>query len=500
MTSNSETFHLKINSESAKAFLKIKLFDAAENLIQSSYSVLDIHLPKGLYVAKSEIDGVTGEELVIRLEKDIELNIKAPVFYSAALIEGYYTSHEYYTYPSIQESENIKTELVYSNSNKSGTLFLFYRFSSIEDLNNINVDFYKRLKLSIYDKNQKFLKSLDLSDATYNEQTGWISYTIKMPSGTYYLKDESELTQPLMTLVHVFKNKQTQYFCLLDFKTGLPSHNTARLFVSDNQFQHDSEEVKIIDILYLKLYKQDKHVGDFLIGQDFTKAPWNNPIIILQTLYLYTMGDKKEHNELFLNLIKHYQNHHVSHEIDSDLECIKMNEGIFSLKELNIAIPPPVLHFGVSILSNVSANRPGFISPKNIIHQISKKIIPDCVITTFKLDDLILLKGNEKSVSMSALSEYQSMAINEKLNNDWVTASMIEIIGSDKFKGNSMEAAKRLGVTDFTISNALKELSGMMVKKETQNTLKSFIETNLKHVSFNQFKKNMEKFKEKGEI
>lgn len=495
MKSNFETYKVKIISESAGPFLKIKLFDATDNLIISSYNVLEISLSKGLYIAKSEIDGVTGEEIVLRCNSDIEISIKAPVFYSSALIEGYHTSHEYYTYPSISESSIVRTFIDIPKNKKSGSLFIFFRFSSLEDLNKNNIDFHESIKLSLLDKNQNFLTSLDNTNAGINIQTGWICFNISLPVGTYYLRDESDITQVLMTVVHVFNNEQTQFFCFLDHKTGKPVHNTARIFVSDGPYSHDSEVVKIIDVLYLKLYKQDSHVGDFLIRQDFTKAPWNNPIIILQTLYLYSRGNKKEHKDLFLKLVKHFQENHVCDEIDSDLECIKLNENIFSLKELDINVPPPMLHFGISILANISSQKPGFISSKNIIHQISKSIIADSVITTFNTNALILLNNKEKGRKKIKFVSSLQTPITEKLNEDWVTASMIEIISNKESIGNSQEAAKILGVTDHIIANSIQELNGMMKDKNTKDSLKTYIELNLGNEGFEKFNKNIDSFK-----
>lgn len=496
MTQNSETFTLSVRSASAGPFLKIKLFDAADNLIHTTYNEMDIELSKGLYTLKSEIDGVTGEEKIVKLDDNVNVIIHPPVFYSSALIEGYYTSHEYYTYPCMQESLTIKTKIPVAQHQDEGSLFLFYRFSSLNDLNPNNENFHQRLKLSLLDKQFSEIKIFQPIDAEINPQTGWICFNVLLPSGTYYLKDESDFLNPMISVLRVYKHKQTQFFCLFDISTGLPAHNTARIFVSDHSFRNDTEEVKIIDILYLKLFKQDKHVGDFLIKHDFTQAPWNNPMVMLLSFYLYSIGEKKEHDTKLKELIQLYESTYVGPEMDSDIECIKLNEGIFSLKELSNNIPPPMLHYGIAILAEISTLRPGVISSDNIIHQISRKIQVDSVVTTFKHDQLILLssKGQTRStISFSKSKEVPNSPVS--LDDDWVKASMIDLIGNNNGINSRMDAARRLGVTDHTVNDALQQIAQMMNHQETEKDLKQFIESNLEKVDYEEFKIKIEKFK-----
>lgn len=496
MTQNSDLFRLIIQAESAGPFLKIKLFDAYDNLLKTSYSEMNIILSKGLYTIKSEIDGVTGEEKIIKLDENKVVQIKPPVFYSSALIEGYHSSHEYYTYPSMHESTSIKISIQSNSVMDSGSLFLFYRFSSLHDINPSNENFHKLLKLSLLDINFSVIKELNLDEAIVNQQTGWMSFTILLPIGSYYLKDESDILNPVISVLRVYKNKQTQMFCLFDIKSGLPVHNTARLFVSNDTFRNDTEEVKIIDILYLKLFKHDKNVGDFLIKHDFNLAPWNNPMIMLLSMYLYSIGEKKDHPKEFENLMQIFENEYSKNKMDSDLECIKLNEGIFSLKQFSNNIPPPMFRYGISILAEISATKPGILSSDNIIHSISRKILVDSVVTTFKIDQIILFDSKGKTTSKMKISKKSELPNSpNSIDEDWVKASMIELIGNQNGIINSIDAAKRLGVTDHTINDAISQLTKMMSRKNTEKDLKQFIESNIEKLDYETFKSKIEKFK-----
>lgn len=492
MKSNSESYGLNIRSASAGPFLKIKLFDASDQLIASNYEHLSLRLPKGLYTVKSEIDGITGEEIVIRLDSDKELVMKSPSFSSSALIDGYNSSPEYQIRAAVHESPVIRTDLS-QDAKASGSLFLFYRFSAKEELSPGHWNFCDNIKLSLMDHKQRPLTELGPDEAVMNQEMGWMAFNLIMPIGTYYLKDESDFAATNVTVLHVFKNHQTQYFCLLDAASGLPKHHSARCFVSEGPYKSNTDEVKLTDILYRKLMKQDKDVGDFLIQQNFKQAPWNNPMIILLSLYLYSLGEKKEHETAFKDILKQYQKFIGTDDMDSDLECIRLNEGLMNINRQGINIPPPMICKGVKILARCSTTRPGCLADKNPIHEISRRMLPDCVVTTFRGDPQTSVRKTR--TKQRAISSGQENPLTERLNNDWVTASVIEMIGKSRVIHSSLEAARRLGVTDRALSETMKQIARMMKNRESEKALKSFMEHNQLQIDYEEFRKNMRAFR-----
>jgi hypothetical protein len=298
--------------------VKISVFSSDNRIISTvkkSRSVYQYQLKKGLYTVRVEMNAEINDK-VITVDSDKEYLvtsdysqksqsniIEPPKQYSSALLEGqtvktYGSSHEYYTYPAIEQS---KRDTFFYNSGEliqpNSSLFVFMRFPSIDKYNSLrskwSKSFYQDFEI-VNEYGESIFQFDSRSGLEVNENDGWMAFNATIPHGIYYLIYHG--SEPRQIPIYVFKDWHTQFFMTLG---EVPLFGTTRIFISAyREFNPKAETNKYIDILLDKLQNGDYSVDEELI-EIAAYGKYDSPMLGLICSYVYFKSPQSGSDNLF---------------------------------------------------------------------------------------------------------------------------------------------------------------------------------------------------------
>lgn len=251
---------------------------------------LDLELPAGLYTVRSHRCGNLAE-ILVRLDTSKALQAPLPAVYSAALIPGAATTHEYYTYPSWEASFN-KTapDLKWDGPAQSG-LLLFVR---APDQSLTNGD-DQLLHLSLQTLDGRSLTSFP-TEQIRNSDLGWSAYCARLSPGLLILNDASERGRQIP--IPLLPGWQTQIFvihhaCLLwqDMRISLVSDQDIATRSGRSPYDVHAADVRTalsMDVGLLALQNDAPSVWP-LLTDDFLEDSCKNPLLGLLAAYLMVL-------------------------------------------------------------------------------------------------------------------------------------------------------------------------------------------------------------------
>jgi hypothetical protein len=252
--------------------------------------LLVLELPAGLYIVRSHRSGNLAET-VVRLDTSRALEAPLPAVYSAALIPGALTTHEYYTYPSWEASFNpTAPDLEWDGPVCSG-LLLFTRAPN----QSLTTGDDQLLHLSLETLDGCSLTSFP-AEQVRNDKMGWSAYSVRLSAGTLLLNDASERARQIP--IPLLPGWQTQIFVIhhagllwQDMRLSLISDQDLATRSGRSPYDMDAADVRTaisMDVGLLALQNNAPSVWPQLAG-DFLDGPCNNPLLGLLAAYLMVL-------------------------------------------------------------------------------------------------------------------------------------------------------------------------------------------------------------------
>lgn len=436
--------------------------------------------------------------------------IAPPIQFTAATLgEAYGSSHEYYTYPSIDHSQ-VGTNPQETRSLENNSLYIFLRYSSREmyDVYKQQTDSPILFQFKLVDETGYLIYDFnDKSKVAYDLDFGWLAFNMMLPNGLYYLiysgKDARQIP------IYVFKDWHTQFFMMLARE---PQFGTIRTFLApERRFIPDSFDHKYIDTLLDALQNNDYS----LEGNTINIAAQNkfeSPMLGLLCSYLYLKGDSHKNDSLFNVMVNNIKNVILKDNTEApDLIALEviLNSHVRSREAKHFATPnPPMFRVGFEAILQESLLDDTLIPILSMNDYISENLFYDSPYTTFKpvdfnkinmlksshdknIKDFILEKDSpidpstvsgtptrSGSVPMkpdnvfneayfdSKLSELLgaeviskiSSAENPNLEDSWLKSSVAELIREEEDL-SMIAISEKLGISKNTVMRILIELS-----------------------------------------
>jgi hypothetical protein len=508
--------------------ITIELFDSNNRTIapESRSDLVDIYFKQypGIYKLRVTLNGAVQDE-VFFLDSDKNFFVGSPnewgvsastivispptQFTAATLGEAYGSSHEYYTYPSIDHSQ-VGTNPVESNSLENNSLYIFLRFSSREmyDVYKQQTDSPILFQFKLVDETGYLIYDFnDKSKVAYDLDFGWLAFNMMLPNGLYYLiysgKDARQIP------IYVFKDWHTQFFMMLARE---PQFGSIRTFLSpERRFIPDSFDHKYIDTLLDALQNNDYS----LEGNTINIAAQNkfqSPMLGLLCSYLYLKGNSHKNDSLFNIMVNNIKNVILKDNTEApDLIALEviLNSHVRSREAKHFITPnPPMFRIGFEAILQESLLDDKLIPILSMNDYISENLFYDSPYTTFKPVDfkkINTLKSShdknvkdfmkEKSASIdpstategptrsggspmkpdspfeekyfdSKLNELLEAEVLSKISNadnphledSWLKSSVAEIIREESDL-SMIAISERLGISKNTVMRILIELS-----------------------------------------
>lgn len=303
------------------------------------------------------------------------------------MAKTYGSSHEYYTFPSIEFSK-LDTFLFHSSKEtmSNSSLFIFMRFPSAEKYFELKdrwtKPFYSDFEL-VDEFGDQILNFDSRSGIEVNENHGWLAFNATLPHGIYYLIYHG--SEPRQIPIYVFKNWHTQFFMTLGKS---PLFGTTRIFISSKrEFDPYSETNKYIDILLDKIQNRDFFIDKELISIA-ASGKYDSPMLGLICSYIYLKSPQNLKDDLFRTITQNMQR-----------IVLKDNDEAPDLRALNILASQhfgntnfdkkavkgtPMLRMGFEAIRNASIKNNKLIPKRSVNDFISETLYYDSPYNTFK--------------------------------------------------------------------------------------------------------------------
>lgn len=387
-------------------FITISLFGSDNMLISpisNSGHQLNFKLEKGLYTLRVELNGEINDTIIsVDMDKKIMVTdhqhenkfntvVNLPPQFSSALLNSktYYSSHEYYTNPSIEISTR-NTFVISKKSvkQKNSSLFLFLRFPSLQKYQEYKKEngslFYENFQL-VNENGEVIIDFNSGKGIELDENFGWVAFNAQLPHGMYYLIYLGENSRQIP--IYVFKNWHTQFFMTLQNK---PLFGSIRVFISKKRvFEPDKQSNKYIDILLDKLQNNDYSVDEELLNT-VAQGKYDSPMLGIICLYIYFKGNPSIKNNVFYTILENLRNNILKGNNDSpDIKALDILSFLHSNKipvpfEKTIIKGTPMLRAGFEAIVHASLADENLIQQNSINDFVAESICYDSPFTTFK--------------------------------------------------------------------------------------------------------------------
>jgi hypothetical protein len=295
MSSSEQARHLLI-LEALEPGLDIMVIDAEGAVVgreASNGRRLEFPLPRGLYTVRATRGGAFTEQVVRHNDEQV-IQPAPPALYSAATIPQAHTTHEYYTEPAWEMSQNPTTADLTWNGDATAQLLLFAR-APRDDLYRGEDQFSA---LSLYSLGGSLLSSL--SSEAARQPTGWTAFSARVSPGVLILQDSGldpdawarQMPIPL------FSGWQTQLFVMHNGRllwedmrlntVSLDEIDSRRYRNPYDDHAIDIRSAKDMDVGLLALQNNTPSIAPHLLDA-YLNAKFQNPMLGLLGAYLMLM-------------------------------------------------------------------------------------------------------------------------------------------------------------------------------------------------------------------
>jgi len=293
-------------------YAHLTLYDGRLDTVLKGYGKVEGDLTMGLY----KLVVVLNEQMIerfIRLDKAVNEIVALATSASSALAEGLGNTHEYYSYPAKDAYFEPTTNL--GNPAAAESIFLFFRYPDEKAFLTYNPNKESLGKgFILLDQQRKRL--CNLTAEHIKEELihhGWLALHIQLSPGTYYLyyagrkADKARRIKMIPARempIAVFAGWQTQ--CFMTFGIG-PIFRSwfvslRNVHVTKEHYRPEDNNLYNIEGLLQKFNNGIFYLPDSVILQ-LTQGKWENPILGLLAAYAYFHSGKRDHDDLFRQVV-----------------------------------------------------------------------------------------------------------------------------------------------------------------------------------------------------
>jgi hypothetical protein len=315
-------------------------------------------------------------ERIVRLDSPKTEHMTAPRFYTASLLEGAASSHEYYEGPASHLSRNQTAGEPAIEQESAGGLFIFVRALSAERYSGVDLV----AGFGIADAKAEPLFSLTAESTEQDRQSGWAAYSAWMLPGQYILRFNGTYSRSVA--LEVMRGWQTQVFITHDGKA--PGFDAMRILMAHLEagFNPQDDVARALDRGldrlthgYLTLPRNDMTV---LLAEKF-----ENPLLGFVALHLLLRQRRLRRSlidEVFGNL----------HRLVPDstdllaleiLRAQRMGEPVSDILPFSF---PPMLNAGNQVVQEGAALYPDKVKVAGLAERVAARLFGDCAFTSWE--------------------------------------------------------------------------------------------------------------------
>lgn len=371
------------NPNQPKKTARVTVYSAGNEIEFRGYDEPDgLALPEGRYFIVSEFQEETRRE-EITLTQNLTYTVPlAPQRYTAALIAGAATSHEYYT----EYAE--RASLTPNRWGRSGSVFLCLRHVAAE---NARPGENLAENLVLLDERQNVLTRFAPNEVERGPQ-GYLAFLAPAAPGLYFLTYYGEKDgNPRQLPLYVFEGWQTQVFVL--YKNGLHFGST-RVFLGQGGFSAHDSDPEMVDTGMLALQNPTQYLPDNVL-QNLVNGKFINPMVGIIGAYLMLQRQKFDLFPIEM-IIRNLEN--LLHDTTvPDLQVIKYLATNTLWNNRPVYTPPaptatwtfdepPMLLWGLQALLKAAVDHPETvkIAPESLLNTIAPRVYADSAWASWK--------------------------------------------------------------------------------------------------------------------
>ncbi len=447
-------FHLSL--ETSEPGLEVMVIDAEGSVVgrgSGNQRQLDLDLPRGLYTIRS-IRSSAYAERILRLDGSQRVKVVPPQVFSAAVIPGASTTHEYYTWPAWFASQTPTAPDKAWNGPVDASLLLFVRAARKEFYGADN----QLATLSLRTIDGRTLS--EFRGEVKQHPDGWAAFSARLSHGLLILEDSGE--RPRQIPVPLMPGWQTQIFLMYSKRLLWEDMRLATLQIDViesrksrspydlNQNPEDIPELQNMDAGLLALQNDTPSVAPQLI-HTFLSSKFQNPIVGLLGAYLMLLCMRRDvkNSDYPPGLIRDViDNLNGLLSESPDVVALRlMAEPWLGTPALSPVVNVPLFRCGAEALLQAAASNPELLPEGSLLDAISDSLYGDTVWTTWKPAVLPLNEGRIQELNEDSLS--------------WVELAMVDAISVAELRGKGLEAddlIRQIGVSPRTVRNAMSHL------------------------------------------
>lgn len=453
--SSSDHLVYRLRVEAPEPGLSVLVIDAKGNVVgrcADDQSRIEIDLPRGLYTVRSSRSG-TFAETVIRLDGEQTVKAAPPPVFSAATIPGAATTHEYYTYPAWEASQNPTAPEQAWNGAIDAGLLLFARAPQREA--HAGEDQFAALSLRAPDG--RTLSSFD-ADAK-RDVTGWSAYSARLSHGLLILDDRSE--RPRQIPAPLLRGWQTQLFVMHrgrllweDMRLTMVAEHELASRQHRSPYDDNAEDVRAaldMDAGLLALQNNTPSVAPQLIAA-FLGSKFKNPILGLLGAYLMLLHHRREQkNREFkpepgqIRMV--LDNLHELMPASADVAALRLlAKDWVELPKLDPIERVPLFRCGAEALLQAAASDPALLPEGSLLDAVSGDLYGDTVWTTWKP---IALPVGARSAAFADPGAAQP---------SWVELAVVDAMVAAEQRADDVavdDLVRRIGVSPHVVREAM---------------------------------------------
>lgn len=470
--SNSDRPSYCLTVEAPEPGLGVMVIDAEGNVVArcaDDKARIEVDLPRGLYTVRTNRSGAFAET-VVRLDGPQTLKAAPPPVFSAATIPGAETTHEYYTYPAWEASQQSTAPEQAWREPADASLLLFVRapqreaYGGEDQLASLSLRALDGTTLSEFEADAK------------RDLAGWSAYSARLSHGLLILEDRGE--PPRQIPVPLMPGWQTQLFVMHHKRllwedmrlTAVPMQELdSRGYRTP--YDHHAEDVRAaldMDAGLLALQNDTPSIAPKLI-ESFLQSKFRNPILGMLGAYLMMMHYKRETvkpDPVYIRIV--LDNLHMLLPESSDVAALRlMAEPWLGKMDLGSISRVPLFRCGAEVLLKAAASDSSLLPEGSLLDVVSDDLYGDTVWTTWKPVSLPLGLRAESTVTNGVESE-----------PSWVELAVLDALSVGESRRSSLTAddlVRQIGVSPHAVRNAMERLmmhaakSQTLLKEEGQN-------------------------------
>jgi hypothetical protein len=418
-------------------FIKVKVFNTNNELLYSEYGGFDGEIDAGIYYIRAEFNGLFEDVPLFLLDKDKVIYIQSPKFYSSLPIQGFESTHEYYS--------NIVFETCAKNSAQTALVF-FLRFPTYEIYQmHKNGETGKKNSLkdpfqgfSIVDEQGKTLNIISAKQARLDDEFGWMIFDKILKPGWYFLAYKYQKDYRYIPF-SINENWQTHVFITLNPE---PIFETLRITLKKSGYFSDTAQYEDV---YNEIILQNIQNNDFELPPSVLEytgyAKWENPVFGILAIYSYLKNNKHSHDS-FIKHVLHNLDESIIPGDSPSVVILKIllqkhfnHEWIGQYKIEN----PPIFNFLYEELIHLSAEDPMLIPVNSFNDLISTSIFQDSVFTSFRY-----AKQSAETGTQESTDDLKSRIFDIFFKNQAFTSEIVNLEFAQKYASEIIETKPSL--------------------------------------------------------